>query len=184
MSSRDAILASIRSNLPKPNRPLPAVPKFADNPPADFVEAFGKTLTRMGGRIVDPDIAVKRCISIELPGRPLSVVAPIATIHGHGTLVRKVPLASFVAAQKTERLYAVSYDCCANIFRVAPICPRIARPSSVPSRGSSMKVRERPCSTSPQLRSSLNVLQRPVEPAPQSGRSYANRASKPVTDEK
>jgi hypothetical protein len=55
--------------------------------------------------------------------------------------------------------------CCANIFRVAPICPCIARPSSVPSRGSSTKGRERPCSTSPQLRSLQNVLQRSVEPA-------------------
>jgi hypothetical protein len=37
-------------------------------------------------------------------------------------------------------------DCCANIFRVAPICPCTARPSSVPSQGSSIKGRERPCS--------------------------------------
>jgi L-lactate dehydrogenase complex protein LldG len=52
MSSRDAILASIRSNLPKLDRPLPAVPKFEENAPADLVEAFGKNLTRMGGRLV------------------------------------------------------------------------------------------------------------------------------------
>ena len=55
MSSRDAILASIRANLPKLERPLPAVPKFEENAPADLVEAFGKNLTRMGGRLVtDP----------------------------------------------------------------------------------------------------------------------------------
>jgi L-lactate dehydrogenase complex protein LldG len=55
MSSRDIILASIRANLPKLERPLPAVPKFEENAPADLVEAFGKTLTRMGGRLVtDP----------------------------------------------------------------------------------------------------------------------------------
>jgi IS30 family transposase len=30
-------------------------------------------------------------------------------------------------------------DCCANIFRVAPICPCTAKPSLVPSQGSSMK---------------------------------------------
>ena len=42
MSSRDIILASIRANLPKLDRPLPAVPKFEDNPPADLIEAFGK----------------------------------------------------------------------------------------------------------------------------------------------
>ena len=52
MSSRDIILASIRANLPKLERPLPAVPKFEENAPADLVEAFGKNLTRMGGRLV------------------------------------------------------------------------------------------------------------------------------------
>ena len=52
MSSRDAILASIRANLPKVERPLPVVPKFEENAPADLVEAFGKNLTRMGGRLV------------------------------------------------------------------------------------------------------------------------------------
>jgi L-lactate dehydrogenase complex protein LldG len=57
MSSRDAILASIRSNLPKLDRPLPAVPKFGDDSPANLVEAFGNALTRMGGRIVTPDLA-------------------------------------------------------------------------------------------------------------------------------
>src|ERR1700710_102632 len=59
---------------------------------------------------------------------------------------------------------------CANIFRVAPICLCTARPSSVPSQGSSMKGRERPCSIRRRLRSSLNVLQRSVELATQSGR--------------
>ena len=54
MSSRDAILGSIRANLPKAERPLPAVPKFEDNPPADLIEAFRKSLTRMGGRLLDP----------------------------------------------------------------------------------------------------------------------------------
>jgi L-lactate dehydrogenase complex protein LldG len=55
MSSRDAILASIRLNLPKSDRPLPTAPKFGDDAPADLVEAFGKALTRMGGRIVAGD---------------------------------------------------------------------------------------------------------------------------------
>src|SRR5271168_3622245 len=59
-------------------------------------------------------------------------------------------------------------DCCASIFRAAPICPCIARPSSARSQGSSMKGRERPCSIRPQLRSSQNVLRRSVEPAAQS----------------
>jgi L-lactate dehydrogenase complex protein LldG len=57
MSSRDAILASIRSNMPKLDRPLPAVPKFDADPPADLVEAFGNALKRMGGWLLDPDPA-------------------------------------------------------------------------------------------------------------------------------
>ena len=57
MSSRDVILSSIRANLPKAERPLPAVPKFEDNPPANLIEAFGDSLTRMGGRLLDPDPA-------------------------------------------------------------------------------------------------------------------------------
>src|SRR4030081_1020902 len=61
-------------------------------------------------------------------------------------------------------------DCCASIFRVAPICPCTARPSSVLSQGSSMKGRERPCSIRHRLRSSQNVLQRSVELAAQSGK--------------
>jgi len=58
MSSRDAILASIRLNLPKSDRPLPTAPKFGDDAPADLVEAFGKALTRMGGRMVAGDASV------------------------------------------------------------------------------------------------------------------------------
>jgi L-lactate dehydrogenase complex protein LldG len=57
MSSRDAILASIRANLPKLDRPLPALPEFEDVPPADLTEAFGKALERMGGRLINPDPA-------------------------------------------------------------------------------------------------------------------------------
>jgi hypothetical protein len=62
-------------------------------------------------------------------------------------------------------------DCCASIFRAALICPCTARPSSVLSQYSSMKGRERPCSTRRRLRSSQNVLQRSVEPAARTGRS-------------
>ena len=44
MSSRDDILASIRANLPRVDRPLPAVPLFA----------FKDSLHRMGGIFLDP----------------------------------------------------------------------------------------------------------------------------------
>ena len=54
MSSRDDILASIRKNLPRLDRPLPAVPLFDDNPPASLLSAFKDSLQRMGGEFLDP----------------------------------------------------------------------------------------------------------------------------------
>ena len=49
MSSRDEILAQIRTNIPKVDRPLPHVPLFDDKPPASLMIAFKDNLQRMGG---------------------------------------------------------------------------------------------------------------------------------------
>jgi L-lactate dehydrogenase complex protein LldG len=54
MSSRDDILSSIRSNLPRVDRPLPYVPAFDCNPPASLLDAFKASLHRMGGTFLDP----------------------------------------------------------------------------------------------------------------------------------
>jgi L-lactate dehydrogenase complex protein LldG len=54
MSSRDDILASIRQNLPRVDRPLPEVPLFDDDPPASLLAAFKDNLHRMGGVFLDP----------------------------------------------------------------------------------------------------------------------------------
>ena len=54
MSSRDEILASIRRNLPRVDRPLPRVLLFDDNPPASPLSAFKDSLHRMGGVFLDP----------------------------------------------------------------------------------------------------------------------------------
>ena len=54
MSSRDDILASIRANLPRVDRPLPHVPLFDDDLPASLVSAFKDSLHRMGGMFLDP----------------------------------------------------------------------------------------------------------------------------------
>jgi len=54
MSSRDDILASIRANLPRVDRPLPDVPLFDDDPPASLLAAFKDSLHRMGGVFLDP----------------------------------------------------------------------------------------------------------------------------------
>ena len=57
MSSRDDILASIRANLPRVDRPLPYVPAFDDDPPASLLDAFKASLLRMGGMFLDPPAA-------------------------------------------------------------------------------------------------------------------------------
>lgn len=54
MSSRDEILASVRSNRPQVERVLPAVPMFDDRPPASLLAAFKENLVRMGGIFFDP----------------------------------------------------------------------------------------------------------------------------------
>jgi L-lactate dehydrogenase complex protein LldG len=54
MSSRDDILASIRANRPRLDRPLPYVPAFDQSPPASLLEAFKKSLHQMGGIFLDP----------------------------------------------------------------------------------------------------------------------------------
>jgi len=54
MSSRDEILASIRRNLPRVDRPLPRVLLFDDNPPASPLSVFKDSLHRMGGVFLDP----------------------------------------------------------------------------------------------------------------------------------
>jgi len=57
MSSRDEILASIRANRPKLDRPLPPVPLFDDRRPASVLAAFKESLERMGGVFLDPPLA-------------------------------------------------------------------------------------------------------------------------------
>jgi len=54
MNSRDEILASIRANLPRVDRPLPAVPLFEDSPPTSLLSAFKDSLHQMGGVFLDP----------------------------------------------------------------------------------------------------------------------------------
>ena len=56
MSSRDDILASIRANVPRLDRPLPLVPLFDDHPPASLIQAFKASLERMGGEFIDPPV--------------------------------------------------------------------------------------------------------------------------------
>jgi L-lactate dehydrogenase complex protein LldG len=57
MSSRADILASIRANRPRLERPLPAVPLFDDRPPTSLLAAFKNALHRMGGVFLDPPAA-------------------------------------------------------------------------------------------------------------------------------
>jgi L-lactate dehydrogenase complex protein LldG len=54
MSGREEILGSVRANLPRVERPLPAVLLFDDSPPASLLAAFKENLHRMGGVFLDP----------------------------------------------------------------------------------------------------------------------------------
>jgi L-lactate dehydrogenase complex protein LldG len=54
MSSRDAILAAIRSNKPHLDRALPEVPLFNDDPRPPLIDMFKENLQRMGGIFLDP----------------------------------------------------------------------------------------------------------------------------------
>ncbi len=57
MSSRDAVLASIRAHMPKLERPEPLVPLFDGDPPHDLLAAFGNVLEKMGGEMLAADPA-------------------------------------------------------------------------------------------------------------------------------
>jgi L-lactate dehydrogenase complex protein LldG len=53
VSSREQILANIRSNLPQLERPLPAVPMFDEATPVSLLTRFKESLERMGGLFLD-----------------------------------------------------------------------------------------------------------------------------------
>ena len=57
MSSRDKILATIRSNRPKVDRPLPVVPMFDGERPTSLLAPFKESLERMGGLWLEPPIS-------------------------------------------------------------------------------------------------------------------------------
>ncbi|MBF0890437.1 LUD domain-containing protein [Gluconobacter sp. LMG 1744] len=54
--SRDAILGAIRHNHIQGEHPRPAVPLFDQAAPADLKVLFQKSLERMGGKILIPDV--------------------------------------------------------------------------------------------------------------------------------
>ena len=53
MSSREQILQRVRGNLPKVERPLPAVPLFDETPPASLLTKFKESLEQMGGMFLE-----------------------------------------------------------------------------------------------------------------------------------
>jgi L-lactate dehydrogenase complex protein LldG len=64
MSSRDDIMASIRANLPRLDRPLPLVPLFDDHPVTSLLAAFKDNLERMGGVFLEPPAAADPLASV------------------------------------------------------------------------------------------------------------------------
>jgi L-lactate dehydrogenase complex protein LldG len=79
MSSRDDIMAAIRANRPKLDRPLPPVPLFDAGASDSLLAAFKASLTRMGGLFLDPPVS----------GDPLSAVR--ARIAGEKVVCSTVP---------------------------------------------------------------------------------------------
>ena len=57
MTSRDDILASVRQNRPRLDRPLPDVPLFDGKPRPLLLWMFKDNLQRMGGAFLDPPAA-------------------------------------------------------------------------------------------------------------------------------
>lgn len=53
MSSRDAILATVRANRPALTRDLPPIPRFDAAPPASLLDAFKTALVSMGGAFME-----------------------------------------------------------------------------------------------------------------------------------
>ena len=53
MSSRDEILGSVRTNLPRLDRPLPQVPMFDATAPVSLLALFKESLQDMGGDFLD-----------------------------------------------------------------------------------------------------------------------------------
>lgn len=56
MNPRDAILSSVRNNLPKGQHDLPALPRFPVSEPDGAVATFARNLKQMGGQWLD-DVA-------------------------------------------------------------------------------------------------------------------------------
>ena len=57
MSSRDDIMATIRAQVPKLERPEPSIPLFDGHAPENLLQAFGEQLERMGGELLKPNPA-------------------------------------------------------------------------------------------------------------------------------
>ncbi len=110
MSSRDAVLASIRAHMPRLERPAPAVPLFDGDPPADLLAAFGLTLEKMGGEMLTAD-----------PGDPLGAVQ--AMLGGGKTVCSNVPEIEgnrvLSAATKPTDLADIEYGIVRAAFAVA-----------------------------------------------------------------
>jgi L-lactate dehydrogenase complex protein LldG len=88
MSSREEILASVRANRPRVDRPLPAVPLFDDSPPASLLVAFKESLYRMGGVFLDPpaDVDPLAAVREKIAGAKM-VCSTVPEIAGNRDIV-------------------------------------------------------------------------------------------------
>ena len=87
MSSRDAVLASIRAHMPKVDRPEPLVPLFDGDPPPDLLKEFGRMLETMGGEMLVPDSANNLApVRVKLKDAKV-VCSNVPEIEGNRTLL-------------------------------------------------------------------------------------------------
>jgi L-lactate dehydrogenase complex protein LldG len=84
MSSRDDILAPIRANLARVDRPLPAVPLFDEDAPTSLLSAFKDSLERMGGLFIDAPVSGDMLAPVKAKIAGATVVWPtVAEIAGN-----------------------------------------------------------------------------------------------------
>lgn len=116
MSSRDAILASIRTNRPQLDRPLPDVPLFDANAPESLLSAFKDSLERMGGLFLD----------VAGSGDPL---APVRTkIAGASVVCSTVPE---IAGNRDIAAVGTPHDLADVDFAIVRACFAVAETGSV-----------------------------------------------------
>jgi malate dehydrogenase (oxaloacetate-decarboxylating)(NADP+) len=99
MSSREEILAAIRANRPKVERPLLTVPLFDADRPTSLLAAFKESFERMGGMFLDPPPAG----DVLVPGQANNFyIFPAIGLATYAARPRRLTDACFIAAAQAS----------------------------------------------------------------------------------